>query len=87
MFKAPVLQALYNLGDDNAEYLIRSRVPGATTVRLNREALSETGVIETVFVDFDGHLKRSDDRAKGGKLVRTIGITRAKVKFGRKNLT
>ena len=29
MFKVPVLPALYNLGDDNAEYLIRNQVPGA----------------------------------------------------------
>src|ERR1039458_1559179 len=63
MFKILVLQTLYNLSDDQLEYLIRDRlsfmrflelgledpVPDATTVWLFREALASAGLIENLF--------------------------------------
>jgi IS5 family transposase len=83
MFKVLVLQALYNLGDDNVEYLIRDRlsfmrflglglehrVPDAKTVWLYREALAQTGAGEALFDVFDGHLKQNGYLAMGGQIV------------------
>ena len=83
MFKVLVLQALYNLGDDNVEYLVRDRlsfmrflglglqdrVPDAKTVWLYREALTQTGVIEALFNDFDRHLKQNGYLAMGGQII------------------
>lgn len=83
MFKAIVLCELYNLSDDQVEYQLRDRlsfvrflglgledpVPDAKTVWLYREQLAEAGVIEALFDDFDGHLKRQGDLAMGGQIV------------------
>jgi len=83
MFKVLVLQALYNLADDNVEYLIRDRlsfmrfpglgledrVPDAKTVWLYREALAKTGLIEALFADFDSHLKQHGYLAMGGQII------------------
>ena len=83
MFKVLVLQALYNVADDNVEYLIRDRlsfmrflglslqdrVPDAKTIWLYREALTKTGVIETLFADFDHHLKQNGYLAMGGQII------------------
>src|SRR3982075_1085176 len=60
IFKALVLQALYNLSDDQAEYQLRDRfsfmrflgleledaVPDAKTLWLYREALAKAGAVE-----------------------------------------
>ena len=65
-----VLCALYNLSDDQVEYQRRDRlsfvrflglrleykVPDAKTVWLYREQLSQAGVIDALFKDFDGYL-------------------------------
>ena len=83
MFKAIVLCELYNLSDDQVEYQLRDRlsfvrflglgleatVPDAKTVWLYREQLAEAGVIEALFDDFDGHLKRQGYLAMGGQIV------------------
>jgi IS5 family transposase len=83
MFKAIVLCELYNLSDDQVEYQLRDRlsfvrflglgledtVPDAKTVWLYREQLAEAGVIEALFNDFDGHLKRQGYLAMGGQIV------------------
>ncbi len=67
MFKKLVLSALYNLSDDQIEYLVRDRlsfmrflgpglgdrVPDAKTVRLYREALAQAGMVEALFKQFD----------------------------------
>src|SRR5216117_957720 len=61
-FKIVVLQSLYNLSDEQTEFLIRDRlsfmrfldlgledaVPDATTIWLFREALVEAGLIDTL---------------------------------------
>ena len=71
MFKAIILCALYNLSDDQVEYQMRDRlsfvrflglaledkVPDAKTVWLYREQLSQAGLLEALFEDFDGYLK------------------------------
>ena len=78
IFKALVLQALYNLSDDQAEYQLRDRlsfmrflgleledtVPDAKTLWLYREALGNAGAVEQLFDLFDGFLKegRADHR-------------------------
>jgi IS5 family transposase len=83
MFKVLVLQALYNLADDNVEYQIRDRLsfmrflglgledgaPDAKTVWLYREALTKAGVIEALFADFDSYLKQSGYLAMGGQII------------------
>src|SRR3954449_7266107 len=71
IFKTLVLQALYNLSDDQIEDQIRDRlsfmrflglgledrVPDATTVWLYREKLAQAGLVEALFDAFDAHLK------------------------------
>jgi IS5 family transposase len=66
-----VLQALYNLSDDQAEYQLRDSfsfmrflgleledaVPDAKTLWLYREALAKAGAVEELFDLFDGFLK------------------------------
>ena len=83
MFKAIVLCALYNLSDDQVEYQMRDRlsfvrflglaledkVPDAKTVWLYREQLSQAGVIEALFNDFDGYLGTQGFRAMGGQII------------------
>ena len=73
MFKIMVLQALYNLGDDQTEFLINDRlsfmrflglgledtVPDATTIWLFREHLTQARTVETLFARFDKHLAKS----------------------------
>src|SRR3984893_9885580 len=73
IFKALVLQALYNLSDDQAEYHLRDRlsfmrflgleledtVPDAKTLWLYREALGKAGAVEELFDLFDGFLRRT----------------------------
>jgi IS5 family transposase len=83
MFKAIVLCELYNLSDDQAEYQLRDRlsfvrflglgledtVPDAKTVWLYREQLAQAGVVERLFDDFDGHLRRQGYLAMGGQII------------------
>ena len=83
IFKVLVLQALYNLGDDNLEFLIRDRlsfmrflgltladpVPDAKTIWLYREALAKVGAIETLFNAFDAYLREGGYLAMGGQIV------------------
>jgi IS5 family transposase len=83
MFKAIVLCELYNLSDDQVEYQLRDRlsfmrflglgiedkVPDAKTVWLYREQLAQAGVIEALFVDFDGYLEQQGYLAMGGQII------------------
>jgi len=83
MFKVLVLQTLYNLADEQLEYLIRDRlsfmrflglgledeVPDATTVWLFREALAQAGRIEKLFALFGQHLQAKGYIARGGQIV------------------
>lgn len=83
MFKIMVLQALYNLSDDQAEFVIQDRlsfmrfldlslsekVPDAKTIWLFRENLVRAGAIDNLFARFDKHLSRSGYLAKGGQII------------------
>ena len=83
IFKALVLQALYNLSDDQAEYQLRDRlsfmrflglgledaVPDAKTLWLYREALAKAGAVEELFDLFDGLLKDKGYLAMGGQII------------------
>ena len=80
IFKALVLQALYNLSDDQAEYQLRDRlsfmrflglgledaVPDSKTLWLYREALGKAGAVEELFGLFDAYLKDKGYLAMGG---------------------
>ena len=83
MFKVLILQSLYNLGDDQVEFLIRDRlsfmrflglglednVPDAKTVWLYREALAKSGTARTLFEVFETQLKKQGYLAMGGQIV------------------
>jgi transposase, IS5 family len=83
MFKILVLQALYSLSDDQAEFVIADRlsfmrflgldlgdrVPDAKTIWLFREHLVKAGAIDNLFARFDKHLAKSGYLAMGGQIV------------------
>jgi len=83
MFKVLVLQALYNLSDDQAEFQIQDRlsfmrflglglgdkVPDAKTIWLFREHLVQAGAVENLFARFDRHLSKAGYLAMGGQIV------------------
>lgn len=83
MFKVLVLQALYSLSDDQAEFQIQDRlsfmrflglglddkVPDAKTIWLFREHLTQARAVETLFARFDKHLTRAGYLAMGGQIV------------------
>lgn len=83
MFKIMVVQALYGLSDDQAEFQIQDRlsfmrflglglgdrVPDAKTIWLFREHLTQAGAVETLFARFDRHLSKAGYLAMGGQIV------------------
>lgn len=83
MFKILVLQALYNLSDDQAEYQIRDRlsfmrflglglhdrVPDAKTIWLFRELLVRAKAIEGLFDRFEAALREHGYLAMSGQIV------------------
>ena len=83
MLKILVLQSLYGLSDDQMEFQIRDRlsfvrflglsleegVPDAKTIWLYRETLSNAGVIQQIFKEFDRHLQVHGFKAKKGQLI------------------
>lgn len=83
MFKVLVLQALYNLADDQTEFQIRDRlsfmrflglalhdvVPDAKSIWLYRELLSEAGAIDGLFQRLDDYLDGAGYLAMGGQIV------------------
>jgi hypothetical protein len=98
ILKALVLQALYNLSDDQVEYQLRDRfsfmrflgleledaVPDAKTLWLYREALAKAGAVEELFDLFD--VFGDQKNGMGAGIVHTIGIVRARCKIGMTNL-
>jgi IS5 family transposase len=83
MFKALVLQSLYNLSDDAVEYQIRDRlsfmrflglsigdrVPDAKTIWLFREELGKAGLVKRLFKRFDRYLREQGFTARKGQIV------------------
>ncbi len=83
MFKVLVLQALYNLSDDQTEFQIRDRlsfmrflglgfsdpVPGAKTIWLFRELLVRAAAMEKLFGRFEDTLRDKGYFAMGGQIV------------------
>ena len=83
MFKILVLQALYGLSDEQAEYQIRDRlsfmrflglglgdqVPDRTTIWLFRETLTKAGAVDALFERFDAALKDRGYFALGGQIL------------------
>ena len=83
MFKILVLQALYNLSDDQTEYQIRDRlsfmrfleldldhrIPDAKTIWLFRETLAQAQVVETLFAQFESYLAAHGLQPRGGQLI------------------
>lgn len=83
MFKIMVLQALYGLSDDQAEFQIQDRlsfmrflglglgdkVPDAKTIWLFREHLTQARAMENLFARFDHHLSKAGYLAMGGQIV------------------
>jgi len=83
MFKILILQSLYNLSDDATEFQIRDRfsflrflgldigatVPDSRTIRLFREQLTESQLIETLFISFNEYLAECGLVASKGQIV------------------
>jgi IS5 family transposase len=83
MFKILVLQTLYTLSDDAAEFQIKDRlsfmrflslgfhdrVPDAKTIWLFREQLTRAGAISELFATFDAHLKARGHLAMSGQII------------------
>ncbi len=83
IFKALVVQALYNLSDEQMEFQLRDRlsfmrflglgledrVPDATTLWLYREALARAGMVEQLFADFDACLRERGYLAMAGQII------------------
>jgi IS5 family transposase len=83
MFRILVLQALYSLSDEQAEFQLRDRlsfmrfvglalhqaVPDAKTVWLYREQLKQAGAIEGLFRRFDEVLATKGYLAMGGRII------------------
>ena len=83
MFRMLVLQSLYNLSDEQAEYQVRDRlsftrflelgiedrIPDGTTLWLFREKLAKAGLIEKLFAQFGRHLEAKGYIARGGQMV------------------
>ena len=73
MLQILVLQALYNLSDDHAEFVIQDRssfirflglslsqkAPDTKTIWLFRESLVRAGALDNLFARFDKHLCKS----------------------------
>lgn len=83
MFKIMILDSLYNLSDDQLEFQIRDRisfmrflglglgdiVPDAKTIWLFREQLTEAGLIDKLFKQFDDFLRENGFSAQKGQIV------------------
>jgi IS5 family transposase len=83
MFKILVIQAMDNLSDERAEFLINDRmsfmrflglslsdrVPDARTIWLFREKLTKAGAIQPLFNRFDAALRASGYIAMSGQIV------------------
>jgi len=89
MFKVLVLQRIYNLSDERAEYHIRDslsfhrflrlevgdKVPDSRTIWLFRESLTKSGTIKTLFTTFNDRLLAQGIITREGTLVDATFVT------------
>jgi transposase, IS5 family len=97
MFRVLVLQALYNLSDEQTEYQILDRlsfmkflglnlqdkVPDARTIWLFREQLIEAKAVEKLFSQFDTMLEARGFRASGGQIIDATFVEAPRQRNGR----
>ena len=97
MFKVLVLQALYNLSDEQTEYQILDRqsfmmflglelcdgAPDARTIWLFRETLRQAGAVERLFARFDAMLDAQGFAASGGQIVDATFVEAPRQRNGR----
>ncbi|NJL57830.1 IS5 family transposase [bacterium] len=83
LFKLLILQQLYNVSDEELEYQTHDRasfrrflglapaaaVPDAKTIWLFRKRLTEAGLIEELFQQFEQFLPTAGYEAKGGQMI------------------
>ena len=83
MFKILILQAIYNLSDDQIEYQINDRIsfmrflelglgdriPDAKTIWLFRKNLTENKADEKLFADFNEYLEQENMFVKQGSII------------------
>lgn len=83
LFKLLILQQLYNLSDENLEFMTHDRisfrqfvglgidaeVPDAKTIWLFRQKLTEAGLIEVMFEQFEKFLQAGGYEARGGQII------------------
>lgn len=83
MFKILILQSLYNLSDESTEYQVLDRlsfmrflglrlgnkVPDAKTIWLFREQLTEAGLAEELFRQFETFLEENGFAARKGQII------------------
>lgn len=95
MFKLLVLQALYSLSDEQAEFQLRDRlsfmrfvglalhdpVPDAKTIWLYREQLKRAGAIDELFRHFDAVLSAKGYLAMGGQIIDATIVAAPKQKL------
>ena len=97
MFRVLVLQALYNLSDEQTEYQILDRlsfmkflglelqdnVPDARTIWLFREQLIAAQAVEKLFALFDTMLETHGFRASGGQIIDATFVEAPRQRNGR----
>jgi len=97
MFRVLVLQALYNLSDEQTEYQILDRlsfmtflgldlqdgVPDARTIWLFREQLIRAQAVEKLFAQFDAMLDAHGFRASGGQIIDATFVEAPRQRNGR----
>jgi hypothetical protein len=95
MFRILVLQALYSLSDDQAEFQLRDRlsfmrfvglglhqaVPDAKTIWLCCQQLKQAGAVEGLFRRFDEVLAAKGFLAMGGQIIDATLITAPRQKL------
>ena len=83
MFKLLILQKLYNISDEELEYQVNDRlsfmqflglslvdtIPDATSVWLLRQQITEAGLVEELFSQFESYLSSHGYQAKGGQIL------------------
>lgn len=97
MFRVLVLQALYNLSDEQTEYQILDRrsfmkflglavqdkVPDARTIWLFRKQLIEAKAVEKLFARFDAMLEAHGFSASGGQIIDATFVEAPRQRNGR----